>query len=129
MQWKNRILMDLAFDCNPEEDSEDEELDLARSVFTKIASFLAGDGEDPPVGKASKRLNTDTNVLSMTIRIPHPATEDPVSPTFAVAEALHTKLKNNLDNFPPLVDGALPKFKFLLEMHPDDPEEEETEPE
>lgn len=114
--------MDLAFDCNPPNGSTDDDLDIMRTAYDRITNFLAGDGSDPPIGKAEKRFSSESKTLHVTIKIPTPPSgeEDvPDGPTISEVGGLYTKLLNNLDLFPPLVDGDLPKFKFVAMAYPE----------
>lgn len=91
MDLKRIVSIDLAFVCSSETQNP---WDIADATVDKINAFLAGDGDDPPIGTAHENFNSRDGNLYVNIEIPVSDIDQ--------AKSLETKLNNNLENFPPL---------------------------
>jgi len=87
---KHRVMIDLAFDCNHE---TIDPWTIANGAVQKIKNFLQG--ED---GHSEESFNSVSNILFMNVYIDVPDIDK--------AKTLETKLKNNLDQFPPIANDT-----------------------
>ena len=101
MEWKQDVLMNLAFDCTPVEPNNT--WDIADQKMDAINAFLAN-GDDP-IGTADPRLTG--SVLYVTLNIP--------DVTLQQVASLYTTVDNFVTANPPPPGGPMPKYFFIAE--------------
>lgn len=112
MALKKIVSIDLGFDCSSE---TERPWDIADAAIDRINAFLEGEPGQPPIGVATQNFKSGSSSLYVNIKIP-------VLGINAAAQ-FETRLDNNLESFPPLLNN-LRRFNYWSEIDLEVPPEE-----